>query len=106
MLERIHLENFKASRDVDIRLAPLTVLSGMNSSGKSTLLQAIGVLRQSYDRSGRSFGLVLSGPLVQIGTFSDLLSEGTSEDSVSVTLTEDGQTARWTVTGPPDSNLL
>jgi len=47
MIERIHLQNFKASRDLRARLAPLTLLAGLNSSGKSSILQAIAMLRQS-----------------------------------------------------------
>ena len=30
MLEKIQLKNFKVSRDVNINLAPLTVLAGLN----------------------------------------------------------------------------
>jgi predicted ATPase len=101
MLERIHLENFKASRDVDVRLAPLTVLAGLNSSGKSTLLQAICALRQSYDLNGRTEGPSLSGNLVQLGKYSDLLSEGSLNDTVAVTVTESSAAYRWAIEGPP-----
>jgi predicted ATPase len=101
MLERIHLENFKASRDVDARLAPLTVLAGLNSSGKSTLLQAICALRQSYDFNGKTEGPSLSGDLVQLGKYADLLSEGSLNDTVAVTLVESGATYTWAIEGPP-----
>ncbi|MCL4841100.1 MAG: DUF3696 domain-containing protein [Bryobacteraceae bacterium] len=101
MLERAHLENFKASRDVDIRLAPLTVLAGLNSSGKSTFLQAICALLQSYDRNGRTEGPLLSGDLVQLGKFGDLLSEGSLEDRVAVTIVESGVGYGWAIEGPP-----
>jgi predicted ATPase len=74
MLNRIHLENFKASRNVNIRLGLLTVLAGLNSSGKSTLLQAIGAIRQSYDLSGNSNGLSLAVQFVHFGQFRDILS--------------------------------
>ena len=50
MIERIHLENFKASRNLNVRLAPLSLLAGLNSSGKSSILQALAMLRQ--DRTG------------------------------------------------------
>src|ERR1700683_1373040 len=99
MLERIHLENFKANRDVDIRLAPLTVLAGINSSGKSTLLQAIGALRQSYEPNGWTDGLSVSGQLVQLGKYGDLLTEGTSGDTVAVTIAESGKSYRWVFGG-------
>src|SRR5712691_3136985 len=95
MLDRLYLENFKASRDVDVRLTSLTVLAGLNSSGKSTLLQAIGALRQSYEPNGRTDGLTLSGELVQLGKFGDLLTEGTSGDAVEVTILEGGENYRW-----------
>jgi predicted ATPase len=106
MLERIHLENFKASRDVDIRLAPLTILAGLNSSGKSSLLQAIGALRQSYEPNGRSDGLSLSGDLVQLGKYGDLLTEDAEGDVVAVTITEGGISNRWVVSGSSDANQL
>lgn len=106
MLDRIHLQNFKASRDVDVRLTPLTVLAGLNSSGKSTLLQAIGALRQSYEPNGRTDGLSLSGELVQLGKFGDLLTEGTSGDTVEVTVWERGLSYRWVFGGPSDANQL
>ncbi len=106
MLERIRLENFKASRDVESRLAPLTILAGLNSSGKSTLLQAIASLKQSYEQSGRTDGLSLSGELVQLGKFGDLLTEGSLGDTVSVTIVEEKETHRWVFGGASDANQL
>jgi len=106
MLDRMHLENFKASRDVDVRMAPLTVLAGLNSSGKSTLLQAICALRQSYDSNGRTEGPSLSGDLVQLGKYGDLLSEGSLEDVVAVTVAESGTTYGWAIEGPPKVTRL
>lgn len=106
MLDRIHLENFKASRDVDVRLASLTVLAGLNSSGKSTLLQAICALRQSYDFNGKTEGPSLTGDLVQLGAYNDLLSEGSLEDTVAVGVVESGTPYRWIIEGPPRVSRL
>ena len=106
MLERIRLENFKASRDVDVRLAALTVLAGLNSSGKSTLLQAIGALRQSYEPNGRTDGLALSGQLVQLGRYGDLLTEGTEGDAVAITIADKGVSNRWVFGGATDASQL
>src|SRR2546425_2067827 len=106
VLERIHLENFKASRDVDVRLAPLTVLAGLNSTGKSTLLQAVGLLRQSYDTNGKTIGLSLSGALVHLGQYGDVLSEGATGDSVTITIVEDGINNRWVFHGKREANQV
>lgn len=49
MIEHLSLVNFKAFQSARIRLAPVTLLTGLNSSGKSTVLQSLALLRQSYD---------------------------------------------------------
>lgn len=46
MIETLSLRNFKALREVDVRLRPLTLIVGPNSSGKSTLLQALAGITQ------------------------------------------------------------
>lgn len=106
MLRRVRLENFKASREVDVRLADLTVLAGLNSSGKSTLLQAIGALRQSYGTNGRTDGFCLSGELVQLGKYGDLLTEGTLGDTVAITVLENALNCRWVFGGSTDASQL
>lgn len=106
LLKHIHLENFKASRDVDIRLAPLTVLSGLNSSGKSTLLQALALLRQSHAEDGHSAGLRLSGELLQLGQCRDVLSQDAAGDAITIAVLEDGVDYRWVARGESDYNEL
>ncbi len=41
MIESLSIRNFKALREVDLALKPLTVFVGPNASGKSSILQAI-----------------------------------------------------------------
>ena len=52
MFTHLRLENFKSWRDLDIDLAPITVLFGTNSSGKSSILQSILLLLQSFETQG------------------------------------------------------
>jgi len=47
MLHKIGLENFKGWRQLDIDLAPITFLFGGSSSGKTALLQALLLLKQT-----------------------------------------------------------
>jgi predicted ATPase len=44
MIERLNIRNFKCLRDVTVDFAPLTVLIGLNDSGKTSILEAIHVL--------------------------------------------------------------
>ncbi|MEV7137842.1 AAA family ATPase [Streptomyces tauricus] len=84
MIEQLALTNFKAFRSAEIPLAPVTLLTGLNSSGKSSVLQALVLLRQSYDAStlfsadGQSEeqgGFLLNGELLELGTGQDVLHE-------------------------------
>ena len=108
MIERIHLQNFKACRDIEIRIAPLTVLAGLNSSGKSTILQSIALLRQSYAASGHSDELMLHGELLHLGHGRDILSEGAegAEDAIVFEFQEDGSNYRWVCPSMPAGNEL
>lgn len=104
-LDRIHLENFKASRNVDISLAALTVLTGLNGSGKSSLLQSIGALRQSYDEQGNTHGLSLDGSLVHLGQGRDVLNEG-GEDTIKINIFEGMNKYEWQCRSIPDADIL
>ncbi|MEV6107815.1 DUF3696 domain-containing protein [Streptomyces sp. NPDC051940] len=91
MLERISITNFKAFARQDIGLAPFTLLTGLNSSGKSTVLQSLALLRQSHeagllDEADDSGGLLLNGDLVKLGTGQDVRHEAYTEDDPDITL--------------------
>lgn len=48
MIHNLHIQNFKIWRDTgEIELAPITVLFGNNSSGKSSIAQLLMLLKQS-----------------------------------------------------------
>src|ERR1035438_10796131 len=83
MLLRIQLANFKAFCNQHLSLAPLTLLTGLNGSGKSSLLQALLVLRQSWELGYLArHRLALNGKYVSLGTFRDLLFEGATDDGL------------------------
>ena len=47
MLHRIGLQNFKCWRELDIELAPITLFFGVNSSGKTAILESLLMLKQT-----------------------------------------------------------
>ena len=58
MLTRLRLENFKSWKDTeDIPMKPITGLFGTNSSGKTSLLQALLLMKQTVDSSDRGVAL-------------------------------------------------
>jgi predicted ATPase len=76
MLTRARIKNFKAWRDTgEIRLAPLTVIFGGNSAGKSSLGHLLLALKQTVLLSDRKRSLHLGDEtsLIDLGTFADCL---------------------------------
>lgn len=85
MLTEIELKNFKAWRSTKpVRIAPVTMLLGTNSSGKSTLIQSLLLLKQTALSPDRSIHLNLGGDevndLFNFGDFDNVLSAGVEGD--------------------------
>ena len=76
MLTSLSLGNFKSWQSIrEMRLAPITGLFGTNSSGKTSILQALLMLKQTVESSDRSQVLNLGDErsLVSLGTFDELI---------------------------------
>lgn len=76
MLTKLHIKHFKAWSDTSsLRLAPLTIIFGGNSSGKSSLGHLLLGLKQTALISDRKRSLHLGdeNSLIDLGTFSDCL---------------------------------
>ncbi len=72
-LKRLTLENFKAFKKCELTLAPLTILIGENSAGKSSILQALLLLKQTLESPGGSGILNLNNHYVQFHTFREMV---------------------------------
>lgn len=76
MITKLHLKNFKAWKDTgSIRLAPLTVIFGANSAGKSSLGHLLLALKQTAQSTDRKRALHLgdASSLIDLGTFGDCM---------------------------------
>lgn len=93
----LRLKNFKCFEDQSLALKNLTLLSGLNSSGKSSVLQSLLLLRQSYQQDLlTSVGLAMNGDLVCLGTAQDILFEGATKDIIGFEITWNNNTeSKW-----------
>nr|WP_314491597.1 AAA family ATPase [uncultured Pseudomonas sp.] len=74
MLETLSIANFKAfSGSQKIKLAPITLIYGPNSSGKSSIIHSIMLLKQSLTRPNVQGGLVSNGEFVDLGDYSSMV---------------------------------
>jgi predicted ATPase len=76
MLEKLFLENFQGfGRESKIDLAPLTLIFGPNSSGKSSIIRSILLLQQGMRAStGESGVFVFDGDKVNLGSFENAVN--------------------------------
>jgi len=75
VLTRIELRHFKCFELLKLPLAPLTLLAGANASGKSTVLQAIGLLHQTVKDSPFANRLLLNGSVLRLGSAVDVIEQ-------------------------------
>lgn len=110
MLTHLKLENFKIWRSTKpIRLAPITLLLGTNSSGKSSLIQSLLLIRQTVKCDDPNLDLNLGNPdaddSVTLGQFKDVLCRhGAASESTKAT--QVGIEFRWSEDGLPENSIL
>jgi len=105
MLTHLKLDNFKIWKTTGpMRLAPVTLLLGTNSSGKSSLIQSLLLIRQTVKGDDPNVDLNLGNPdvgdSVTLGQFKDVLCRRWSTSS------RIGIEFRWTPTGAAMDSAL
>lgn len=87
---RISIYNFKSITSVvNYELLPLTILSGTNSSGKSSFIQLLLLLKQTIELDSAQFPLYLEGKLFPVTQYSDILSNHANGEKLKVSLVFD-----------------
>ncbi len=107
MLETISIKNFKSLKDETFHLNNLTVFSGLNGMGKSSVIQCLLLLRQSFEKNMLpDKGLALVGDYVKLGNGSDILSVDAEDEHIEYNLSWSGSTAlSLSFKYKPQSNL-
>lgn len=102
MLTRLKLQSFKSWADTgNIGLKPITGFFGANSSGKTSLLQALLLLKQTADSSDRGIALHFGDKkaLVDLGDFRSVIHQHSEQKELRIDL-DWTQTEPLTVTDP------
>lgn len=71
------------------------MLTGVNSSGKSSVLQSLLLLRQSYLQGTLDEGLILNGDLLSVGLCQDALCQDAEEDYIGIGLDFGNSGSLW-----------
>lgn len=91
MITKLKIQNFKSHKDTDINLGNLTVLTGINSAGKSSVIQSLLLLRQSFLKTTIMSGLELEGTLCKIGNGNDALYKFSDTSTMTFQIEANGE---------------
>ena len=100
MLTRIDLRYFKCFETLKLSLCPLTLLSGANASGKSSVMQALALLHQTMREHEWSSRLMLNGGTVRLGVAADVIDQVHGRRACEIVLRDDdGTRFQWDFDG-------
>jgi len=99
MLTNLSLKYFKCFELLQLPLKPLTLLSGTNAAGKSSVLQALVLLHQTMREHEWSTRLILNGSVVKLGTVSDVVDKVHGRREFSIGVVDEEQAYQWFFTG-------
>ena len=100
MLDALHLASFKCFETLDLPLGKLTVLSGINGGGKSSVIQSLVLLAQTLDEREWSKSLLLNGPSLTLGSASDVINQTTGRRQLGLGASAGGRKVVWTFSAP------
>lgn len=99
MLDRLDLSHFKCFETLKLPLGCLTLLSGSNASGKSSVLQALVLLHQTIREHEWSTRLILNGMATRLGTVSDIVDKIHGRHTFEIGIVDGELIYRWTFVG-------
>ena len=102
MLQQIELRFFKCFALLKLPLSPLTLLSGANASGKSSVMQALVLLHQTIRDHEWSRRLMLNGTSVRLGTASAVIDDVYGRRTCGIALQDGEVTYEWNFAGDRD----
>ena len=91
MINKLEISNFKLHDHTKIEVGGLTIFTGMNGMGKSSIIQSLLLLRQSFFMNDLESGLNLKGDLCDLGISGELACQSSKEHSLRLEMNFDDQ---------------
>ncbi|MCM2680954.1 AAA family ATPase [Echinimonas agarilytica] len=99
MIERLDLMHFKCFEELKLPLSQLTLLSGSNAAGKSSVIQSLNLLHQTVASHEWSNRLLLNGNIVNAGTVQDVVDKVNGRRGFQVGLVTEEHSFKWAFSG-------
>ncbi len=91
---QIRLEQFKLFDDIKLDTKPLTLLTGANSSGKSSILNALASVSQTEQPQLYPFEFVPNGTNCSLGSYRDIINRHNTRKAFGIGFSADHQKNR------------
>jgi len=88
-IEKVRVKNFKSLRDIEIDLKGLTLITGVNNSGKSSFIQSLLLLKQNEEKFYSLRGNKLANindKFVRLGNKKDILYEEAYNEDIEISV--------------------
>jgi len=96
MLQKLKIENFKSLKIIDIELSNLNLITGINGMGKSSILQVLLLLRQTFEHNLIKKSLWLNNEkYIEIGSAKNAIYRKADNDSIKFEITENDINYFW-----------
>jgi len=96
MLRDLRLTGFKSFENLHLPLGALTVLSGTNGGGKSSVIQALVLMSQTVDEQEWGTALLLNGPDLSLGAAVDALNQASTRNQLAIGASAEKEEILWT----------
>jgi len=99
VITRLDLKLFKCFELLHLPLGQITILSGSNASGKSSVLQALVLLHQTMREHEWSTRLMLNGAAIRLGTVHDVVDKVHGTHTLEIGVVDREEHCSWAFTG-------
>ncbi|MBI4645996.1 MAG: AAA family ATPase [Bacteroidia bacterium] len=82
MITNIHFQNFRSIADSDIDLGRITILTGANNCGKSSIIYGLLALKNVVGNPNQSLDSCLTLPFMNLGGFSQIVHKKNEESEI------------------------
>lgn len=90
MIKTVSIENFKCfENQTSFFFSKINLLTGINGRGKSSLLQSLLLLSQTFRKQKSPQKLIINGEWINLGTFEDIKNSDTDKKSVFLNIITD-----------------
>ena len=85
-LKTLKIRGFKAFQKAEVEFKPLTILIGANASGKTSILQSLLLLKQSWELPDPQIPLAWEGKYIELPGFDEVVNKALSKKRMGFSL--------------------